>query len=110
MRFKGVTIYPTNTNTLQILLAISVFTHYAHVIPLGTNISDENAKAIENLLEQRLYRQISTDRGSEIVNSHVEKVLLKYNIMLYHNHSPIKAALAERLIKTIRISFQDIAH
>jgi hypothetical protein len=35
------------------------------------------------------------DRGSEFFNPHVEKVLLKYNAMLYHSHSPIKAALAE---------------
>jgi hypothetical protein len=39
----------------------------------------------------------------EPVNPHVQKVLLKYNTALYHSHSPIKAALAERLIRTIRL-------
>ena len=34
---------------------------------------------------------------------HVEKVLLEYNTMLYHSHIPIKAELAERLIRTIRL-------
>ena len=28
---------------------------------------------------------------------------MKYNTTLYHSHSPIKAALAERLIRTIRL-------
>jgi hypothetical protein len=44
-----------------------------------------------------------TDRGSEFVIPHVEKVLLKYNTMLYHSHNPIRAALAEQLIKTIQL-------
>ena len=64
---------------------------------------DEVAKALEYFLEQDFYRKISTDRGSELVNPNVKKVLLKYNTMLYHSHSPIKVALAGCLIKTIRI-------
>ena len=41
---------------------------------------------------------------SEFVNSHVKKVSFKYNTILYHSHSPIKAALAKRMIRTIRLS------
>ena len=29
--------------------------------------------------------------------------MLKHSTMLYHSHSPIKAALAERLIRTIQL-------
>ena len=86
-----------------ILVAISVFSRYAYAIPLRSKRGVEVARAIESILEQDSYRKIQSDRGSEFVNPHVQKVLLKYNTTLYHSHSPIKAALAERLIRTIRL-------
>ena len=46
---------------------------------------------------------MQTDWGSECVNPHLKNVLLKYNTMLCQSHSPVKAALAERLIKTFRL-------
>ena len=91
-----------NTPYKYILVAISVLSRYAHAIPLRSKRVVEVAPALESILEQACYRKIQTDRGSKFVNPHVQKVLLKYNANLYHSHSPIKAALAERLIRTIR--------
>ena len=92
-----------NTPYKYILVAISIFSRYAYAIPLRSKRGVEVARAIESILEQDSYRKIQSDRGSEFVNPHVQKVLLKYNTTLYHSHSPIKAALAERLIRTIRL-------
>jgi len=92
-----------NTPYKYILLAISVFSRYAYAIPLRSKRGVEVAQAIESILEKDSYKKIQTDRGSEFVNPHVAKVLEKYSTLLYHSHSPIKAALAERLIRTIRL-------
>jgi hypothetical protein len=92
-----------NTPYKDNLLAISVFSRSAYAIPLRTKRGVEVAQAIESSLEQDSHKKFQTDRGSEFVNPHVEKVLMKYNTMFYHSHSSIKAALAERLIRTIRI-------
>ena len=54
-------------------------------------------------LNETVIGKIQTDWRSEFVNPHVKKALLKYNIMLYHSHSPIKTALAERVIRTIQL-------
>ena len=86
-----------------ILLAFYVFSINACAIPLRSKRGDEVAKALESILEQDCYKKIQMDRGSEFVNPHVKKVLLKYDTMFYHSHSPIKAALAEQLISTIRL-------
>ena len=92
-----------NTPYKYILLAISVYSRYAYAIPLRSKRGVEVAQAIESILEQDSYKKIHTDRGSEFVNPNVAKVLVKYSTLLYHSHSPIKAALAERLIRTIRL-------
>jgi hypothetical protein len=80
---------------------MSVFSCYAYAILLRSKRSIEVTQAIKSILKQDCYRNIQTDRGSKFVNPLVKKLLLKFNTILYHNHSPIKAALAERLIRTI---------
>jgi hypothetical protein len=89
-----------NTPYKYILLAISVYSRYVYAIPLRIKRGAEVSQAIESSLKKDCYRKIQTDRGSEFFNPHVEKVLLKYNTMLYHSQSPINAVLAERLIRT----------
>ena len=86
-----------------ILFAISIFSRYSYAILLKSKRGEEIAIALETILHRDSYKKIQTDRGSEFVNPHVKKILLKYNTQLYHSHSPIKAALAERLIRTIRL-------
>ena len=90
-----------NTPNKYIILVISVFSRYPYAIPLWRKRGVEVVKAIESILDQDWYGKLQTDRGSEFFNPHVEKVLLKYNTMLYHSHRPIKAAMAARLIRTI---------
>ncbi|XP_065564460.1 alpha-1A adrenergic receptor-like isoform X1 [Artemia franciscana] len=92
-----------NESCKYILLAVSIFTHYAYAIRLRSKRGDEVSKSLESILEDDCYKKIQTDLGSELVNPHIKKVLLKYNIIVYHSHTPIKAALAERLIGTVRL-------
>ena len=70
---------------------------------MRTKSGVEVTKGIESILEQDCYRKIHTDRGSDFVNPHVEKVLLKHSTMLRHSHSRINVALTERLIRTIQL-------
>jgi hypothetical protein len=63
----------------------------------------EVAKALQSIFEQDSFKKNQTDHGSEFVNPYVKRVLLIYNTILYHSHCSIKAALAERLIQTIRL-------
>ena len=86
-----------------ILLAISVFSRYAYSVPFQSKRGNEVAKAVESIFGQDSYKKIQTDRGSEFINPHVNTILLKYNTILYHSHSPIKAALPGRLMRTIRL-------
>jgi hypothetical protein len=90
-----------NQSNKCILLVISVFSRDAYAILLRSKRGDKVARALEIILEQDSHKKIQRDRGSEFANPHVKKVLLKYNTDLYHSHSPIKATLAERLIKTV---------
>ena len=81
----------------------SVFSCYIYTDPLRSKRGNDVARAPEPIFEQDSYRIIQIDQGCEFFNPHVKKVLLKYNIVFYHSHSPIKVALAERLIRIIRL-------
>ena len=63
----------------------------------------EDAKTLESILERDCYRTIQTVRRNGFLNQHVKRVLSKYDTMPYDSHTPINAALAHRLIRTVRI-------
>ena len=80
-----------------ILLAISAFSRYSYAIPMHSKRCEEITRTLESIFGQDSYRKVHTDRGCKFINSLLKMALLKYHTILYHNHSPIKAALAECL-------------
>ena len=87
----------------HILLVISVLTPLHMPLHCVQSEVMKFARGLEYIFEQDSYRKIPMDRGSEFVNPHVKKVLLKYNTTLNHSHSPIKAALTETFVRTLQI-------
>lgn len=86
-----------------ILIVVSIFSRYANAIPLKSKTGAEVAKALDTILTQEPYRKLQSDRGTEFLNPKVKHVLNNHGTHMYHSHSPIKAAIVERLIRTIRL-------
>ena len=75
--------YSNVNRCFKYLTAIDVFYKFAWVIGLKDKSGPEVAKAISLILTEEKYcRILQTDDGTEFYNSHVFKLLKKYNIHL----------------------------
>lgn len=91
-----------NSGYRYILIAIDVFSRQAYAVPTKSKNGPEIAKALETILKDVQPKYLQTDLGLEFYNSHVKKVLDKKNVELFSVYSEKKAALVERLIRTIK--------
>ena len=96
MRFKDDIIDRRSIFCLQSVFLVAMHMPFHCVQREAMNLQEPL-----NLYLNRILMKIQTDRGSEFVNLHVKKVLLKYNRIVFHSHISIKAAMGERLIRTI---------
>ena len=91
-----------NSGYRYILIAIDIFSRQAYAQPIKSKHGKEVANALEVIFEQECPKYLQTDLGLEFYNSHVKKVLDNYNVELFSVYSEKKAALVERLIRTIK--------
>lgn len=85
-----------------ILLAIDVFSRQAYAQPLKSKQGKDVAEALELIFEKEKPRLVQTDLGLEFYNSHVGAVMEKHDVELFSVHSDYKAAMCERLIRTLK--------
>ena len=86
-----------------LLTVICTLSRFAFVKPLkrktGTCVREAFASIF--LDSGRVPKYLQTDRGNEFDNKQVRDLLLVNNIVLFHNHSPLKAAMIERFNRTL---------
>lgn len=94
----------TNFNH-YILVAIDAFSRKLFVVPLKTKSGPEVAAALEQIVKENHgipMRKIVSDKGREFLNAHVKRFMDKYNVIHFTTENIQHAALAERVIRTLR--------
>lgn len=91
-----------NRGMRYILTMLNCFTKFAFAIPLKNKTGVEVAKALEPILKKHKMKNFQTDQGKEWFNTHVGKLMKKYNINHYATYSDLKASIVERLNRTLK--------
>ena len=85
------------------LLSIDVFSKYVRIVPLKTKNADEVLKAFEKMINEEKPMSIHSDRGTEFTNKKFQAFLDSNHIKHFHTNNELKAMVAERAIKTIKL-------
>lgn len=92
-----------NRNHKFILFVIDCFSKYVWARALKSKTADEIEKNMASIFEEgRVPKNLQTDAGKEFYNSKFKKLMQKYKINHYSTYSVMKAAMAERVIRTIK--------
>ena len=92
-----------NKGFKYLLTVIDVFSKYGWIIPLKTKTGVEVAKAFQSLFqENKPPTKLWTDKGTEFYNTHMKKVLLNNNVLLYSTENEEKSSIAERWNRTMK--------
>lgn len=94
-----------NNNFKYILVVIDCFSKFVWVKPLKTKTGEEVSKSFEAILNDangRKPRNFQTDQGKEYYNTHFKNILKKYKINHYSTFNITKAAICERVIRTLK--------
>lgn len=93
-----------NRNFKYILVVIDCFSKYLWARALKTKTGEECSKAMADILKDRHPppRHLQTDDGREYRNATFQALCRKHNINFYSTFSSVKAAMAERVIRTLK--------
>lgn len=92
-----------NKNFKYFLLAIDVLSKYIRVVPLKTKGAVEVTNAFKTMIEKVQPQSLHSDRGTEFTNATFQNFLNTKNIKHFHTNNELKAMVAERAIKTIKL-------
>ena len=81
---------------------IDCFSKFLWIKPLKNKRGKDTVKALALLLMTERPKYIQADQGSEFFNKDVAKMLEAFGPKLYHSYSDKKAAIVERVQRTIR--------
>ena len=85
-----------------ILIVIDTYTKYVWVQALKNKSAKQVTQAMLNILKINQPKLLQTDNGTEFYNKQFKDLMKKYNIKHYSTYSSIKAAIVERVIRTIK--------
>ena len=95
-----------NKNVKFLLVVIDVFTKYVWVTPLKNKTGPIVAIALKKILSSPLAKNVKSlqsDKGTEFLNTHVQKLLKNKNIKFFNTENEdIKASVAERFNRTLQ--------
>ena len=93
-----------NRDYKYILVVIDCFSKYLWTRPLKSKSAVDVAKAMENIFRSsnRIPKKVISDNGREYYNAQFQAVMKKYGIHHYSTFSPLKASIAERVIRTLK--------
>jgi hypothetical protein len=93
-----------NRNFGFILVAVDCLSKRLYTRPLKKKSKQETKKALEDIFTttKRVPKAIFSDRGTEFVNTTMQKFLEEKGIKMYHSFSHLKAFQAERAIRTLK--------
>lgn len=95
----------TNQGYKYILVVIDAFSKYLWAIPL----KDKSGKKVTQALQEQVFKadrrhpqNLQTDRGKEFYNADFQNLMREYKINHYSTGSNLKAAMAERVNRTLK--------
>ena len=95
-----------NRGIKYLLVCVDVFSRYLQVQPLqrkdGLTVKKALADILENNSLSRGVSRLHVDRGKEFYNERLQAYLKDKKIKLYSTYSDVKAAHAERAIRTLK--------
>lgn len=93
-----------NRGHKYILVVIDCFSKYLWTKPLKTKTAIEVSGAMRAILQQqqRKPKNIQTDAGKEFYNRQFDDLMKSYGIHHYSTYSTMKAAIVERVIRTVK--------
>lgn len=94
-----------NHNYIGSLVCIDVVSRYLWVQPLKSKSGPVTTLAMQKVLDQaspRRPQKLQTDDGKEFFNANFTNLMKKYGVKHFATKSDKKAAIAERVIKTLK--------
>ncbi|XP_021341366.1 uncharacterized protein LOC110442199 [Mizuhopecten yessoensis] len=92
-----------NNGYSYVLVVIDVYSKFLSVNPLKDKTGASATKALREILsEGRQPSRIRTDKGQEYRSQEVNSILNQYHIHHLYTENETKAAVSERVIKTIK--------
>lgn len=93
-----------NRGMKYILVVINIFSKMAYACPLKNKTGCEVTRAMKSILQSIKHpiKNIHVDMGNEFYNSSMRKLLQRYNINIYSTFTTMKAAIVERLNRTLK--------
>lgn len=87
------------------LIVIDVLSRYGWIEPMKNKTAVETSRGMQSILSRanpRKPEKLQTDDGKEFFNAIFNTLMKKFNIYHFSTKSDMKAALAERFIKTVK--------
>ena len=108
MDLMDMTFYAKYNNGIKyVLLIIDVFSKFIWLRPLKTKTGVEVKRALDDVLQKgRRPRRIRSDKGGEFLARPVQNLMQSMGIKHFSSHNELKANIAERAIKTIKMKIQ----
>lgn len=93
-----------NKNFKMIMVVIDCFSKFVWTRQLKTKTGVEITKTFADILAhtKRCPKNLQTDQGTEFYNTKFQNLMKKHNINHYNTYSTKKAAIAERVIRTLK--------
>ena len=93
-----------NKGFKYILVVIDCFFKFLWTRPLKSKNAKDVTNAMSHILNQskRIPKKLLTDNGKEYYNASFQRLMEKHHIHHYSTFSPLKASIAERVIRTIK--------
>ena len=91
-----------NDEYRYICVIIDCFSRYVWVKPLKNKTGKATVKALALLLMNERPKLIQADQGTEFFNRDVKRMLEAFGPKLYHTYTDKKAAIVERVQRTLR--------
>ena len=98
-----------NRGMTFILVVVDVFSRFAYARGIKRKTAKSTAEALKEILRENKGEDpefIWTDDGKEFFNQDVKALLAQHHIKLYSTHNTVKASIAERFIRTLRIAIE----
>src|SRR5215469_6570737 len=92
-----------NDKYKYLLNVIDIFSRFAWSVPLKDKTANSITTALKSLFQKRKPISIQSDKGTEFVNSTVQRYLKNQGVNFHTTHNPdIKGAIIERFNRTLK--------
>jgi hypothetical protein len=91
-----------NKGYRYVLVVVDVLSKFVFYEPLKSKNPGEIINAFKRVFKVAKPKLLQTDQGGEFTATSIQTYLKKQNVHWYHTYSEVKAALAERMIRTLK--------